>query len=510
MFPDPPLRPYWQCGNSSCCLHTNYTWGGTFPVGQELPSPINSTVLGLSNTIRVFVAPRVIKPPFDTKNKTVCLDWEPWFTEHNAGNWASNEGIPIVGKYNSFDPNVLKQHVIWMVDAGVNCILVDWSNNIWNQKHWADRGVYAQELINATTFMLDQYTLLRSQGLTTPSVVIMVGLDNGPSEPTTCLQEEIDWMEANYLANYSSSLFAQLHGEPVLVVLDTGGQGPSAQPPLHSSRYLIRYMGTQLQSNPRLASLGYWSWMDGSLSPVPAMVNGTAEALTVTPAFFAGGGWVAPPAVARHGGSTFTTEMQHARALLPEFLLICQWNEFAGQPNSAKAWVDSYNATLSNDMEPVSLTECGYRRPNDRTCGGWGFQPLNLIRATLALMFQAVSGQNILTIHTPVTLDTFSEKVISVSWVLFDQASTSVLYDLSVDGTHLASVSNVNSTLLHLPSALSSGLHTLTVKATSLVTSFNLSFVHTDALYPAAHTSPPEASVVFNYQQSLEDVDLEF
>ena len=41
-------------------------------------------------------------------------------------------GIPILGMYSSFHPAVIRQHSFWMVEAGVNCILVDWSNNLWD------------------------------------------------------------------------------------------------------------------------------------------------------------------------------------------------------------------------------------------------------------------------------------------------------------------------------------------------------------------------------------------
>lgn len=79
-------------------------------------------------------------------------------------------------------------HAIWMVQAGIDFIIVDWTNNLWNQQHWADRGVYAQQLINATTATLEAYKALRARGVPTPSVSIFLGLDNGPSEPLTCVR----------------------------------------------------------------------------------------------------------------------------------------------------------------------------------------------------------------------------------------------------------------------------------------------------------------------------------
>lgn len=87
--------------------------------------------------------------------------------------------------------------------------------------------------------------------------------------------------------------------------------------------------------------------MDGSIEPVPTCKpdacdgslmrvvrsDGSTEALTVTPAFFAGGGWLAPAARAQDRGATLTAEMAVAVKYRPTILLVCQWNEWAGQPD---------------------------------------------------------------------------------------------------------------------------------------------------------------------------------
>jgi hypothetical protein len=78
-------------------------------------------------------------------------------------------------------------------------------------------------------------------------------------------------------------------------------------------------MSSQLQANLPLAAKyviiatavvpffmvyrDYWSWMDGSVDPVPAQYLGTNEALTVTVAFFGtDGGWFGAEAMPRLGG----------------------------------------------------------------------------------------------------------------------------------------------------------------------------------------------------------------
>ena len=47
---------------------------------------------------------------------------------------------------------------------------VDWTNNAWGLSNFDDRGEYAQQLMNATTFTLQTYTEFRASGLPTPKL----------------------------------------------------------------------------------------------------------------------------------------------------------------------------------------------------------------------------------------------------------------------------------------------------------------------------------------------------
>ena len=49
------------------------------------------------------------------------MDWEPWHTRHNANRWMGRPGasaMPLVGMYGSFHEGVIRQHAIWLVEAG--------------------------------------------------------------------------------------------------------------------------------------------------------------------------------------------------------------------------------------------------------------------------------------------------------------------------------------------------------------------------------------------------------
>ena len=48
---------------------------------------------------------------------------------------------------------------------------------------------------------------------------------------------------------------------------------------------------------------------------------------------------------------------------------------------SFRSCSDTYNNSLTDDIEPTSLTECGDVKANDTSCGGWGCTALNVLRA---------------------------------------------------------------------------------------------------------------------------------
>jgi hypothetical protein len=79
-------------------------------------------------------------------------------------------------------------------------------------------------------------------------------------------------------------------------------------------------------------------------------------------------------------------------------LLVCQWNEWDGQPDHTGSFEDTYNVSLSNDMEPTALAECGgYQHAADAgqlpMCDtGWGFFNLNLLAAALHVFREAIAA----------------------------------------------------------------------------------------------------------------------
>lgn len=398
---------------------------GLLLAGQPMPaSGIRSNVVELEVTRRVLSAAKDLSPPRAPSGTIFGMQWEPWFTG-GVQRWHTAQAVPLVGFYDSYNRDVIRQHVLWFMDLGLDFIMPDWSNHIWGCTHWNERSNGVNALLHATQLALETLAEMRAEGLPVPQVALMPGLSNGPPATMGALNEELDWIYHNYLRNPRFEGLWQTFGgppddKPLVVVLDTGavahpkGTAASAfripffkqtlgmseaeldanvfaafraaQGPADDTHFTVRWMSSQNQTT-RHHELGYWSWMDGVIDPPVTYLDGVAEAVTVTPSFFNARGWTGPLAAGRRGGATYLETFKVALAHRPKVVLLHQFNEYSGQPPGHgygpdhDIYVDTYSVELSDDLEPVSLTAAGYRGD----MGGWGFYYLNLTRALMDL-----------------------------------------------------------------------------------------------------------------------------
>lgn len=68
----------------------------------------------------------------------VGMQWEPWFTPRNAS-WNTAQAVPLLGFYWSWNPDVTRQHMIWLAESGADFLVVDWTNHLWGKAHWDER-----------------------------------------------------------------------------------------------------------------------------------------------------------------------------------------------------------------------------------------------------------------------------------------------------------------------------------------------------------------------------------
>lgn len=446
-----------------------------FTVGKPIPKDAIR-----SNTVTVKVTPRKIEMP-PIKDRLVAIEWEPWFTPLNCG-WQTANGQPIVGYYDSYNLDAIRQHCIWMVEAGINLLIVDWTNNLWDKKHWDERHAGVDELVKSVEVTLEAYYNLAKEGIPVPKLILLPGLNNGPSAAMSAINEQQRFAYDSWVKpGKYKDLWYEYEGKPLIITFNAGGPGAitGANEPPDESQWTIRYMTSQLQESD-MAEKGYWSWMDGAIDPVPTLnQKGEVEALTVAPAFFRGGGWLAPWARGRLGGSTFIGNFKQALRTPPRFLVINQWNEFAGQPDGSgygpdrNIFLDCYNIPFSNDIEPTSLTSPAYRN----TEGGYGYFYLNLMAALIDLYRQGQPTSTVMSFVSPDYRDGVCGDTLEVRWTSIGKEPES--YSLYLDGKPLTEGLKDTFYTLGL-GLLKSGQHTLKVVAKGTQTRFLLSYVRED------------------------------
>ncbi len=378
--------------------------------GAAAPADAN-----LSKPVTVRVDRRKLQTlPTDPEHLVIaqyCSLYSPqWFT------WSTAQAVPLLGFYQSWNTDVLRQHVIWLAESGVDVLLVDWSNQLWGRKHWDERLDNANEVVHSTTMLLETLASMRDEGLPVPQAAIFVGVMNGASTTVTAFNETSEWIYHNYIRNPRfHGLFLQYLGKPLL--LEFNGGGPewlkkTGQVAVDERHFTIRGMSAQHQANHH-NELGYWTWMDGALRQPVTLFNGKPEAMTASVAFFDGEGWKGRTAFGRRGGWTYVESFRQALEQRPRFLQLHQFQEFCGaaEDPQVKFYGDSYSVELSDDMEPVSPT-CPAYRGN----GGWGFFYLNLTRALIDLYRQPTPETTVVVVERPDRRQIVQENRLAVRW----------------------------------------------------------------------------------------------
>ncbi len=382
-------------------------------------TPLDPNMI-VSAPIRVEVEERtLLRPPADP-TRVVAVQWEEWFTPANAY-WQTAQAVPLMGFYDSSLPDVARQHLIWLSESGVDCLIADWSNNIWFADTWAP-GPGVMELIEATRVMMDEMVRMRAEGQPVPRMTFLTGVSHVRPHGPQAVNGQLAYIWDHFAAHPQyRGLWQQFEGKPLVLALDISASYWNEGFRL-DDRFTVRFVGAQQDIN-RLNERGLWSWMDFR-RPAPTRRGNAVEALTVSVGSFGAGGWLGKDARGRRNGATLIEDWQVALRERPQFLQVHQFQEFAGQlegqpaapPN---AYYDVYSPELSDDIEPTSLTAHAYRGQ-----GGWGFYYLNLLRALVDLYHQPVPETTVVAIAQPLQREVVRTDSLEVQWVEVGRPAT--------------------------------------------------------------------------------------
>ncbi|MBP5312047.1 MAG: hypothetical protein J6112_04350 [Clostridia bacterium] len=297
-------------------------------------------------------------PPVDPSERQVGIAYTTWF----RSDWKWGEGhtwdIPWLGSYSSLDRNVIKQHGIWLRDAGVDFVFVDWSNNI-NYIPETMRKLRAdfRTIEDATEALFDVWADIPGA----PKICIFTGPghEQGPGEKDTFangrMAAKTDQIYNTFLANERyRKMYYEYLGKPLLLCYAaTPAFFQDNVSPYEDDRFTVRwvtgFVGQQgnLFDSETLISKIFWSWEERGAQTF-TVLDGHPECMTVNASTRSQGktpgtaGYIAP--ALRDNGNTFRRAWARARLIGPKLVLVVSFNE----------WTLGEQISLENskDIEP--------------------------------------------------------------------------------------------------------------------------------------------------------------
>lgn len=261
-----------------------------------------------------------------------------WGRLHGFHYW----GKPALGYYRSDDKAVIRQHMLWLGEAGIDFIIIDNTNVALAWKNMpsagSDKAYWTTMVTEPMTALLDTIHEMRTEGKDTPHVVNWCANDDNWSVVNAMLDE------FNSVPKYKD-IWVYWNGKPFFIT--TNGK-------CYARDDITRRVMWGLYGNPLPVS--EWSFLN-----VPSLVSydaeGNAEQVGVCVAaqrtYMSNTG----TAIGRRDGLTFYEAWKVAYDARPKVVTITWWNEWAAQrfedENGNSLFVDNYNREYSRDIEPM-------------------------------------------------------------------------------------------------------------------------------------------------------------
>lgn len=273
------------------------------------------------------------------EDRLVGIAYTTWHTA--SGKWTSDKtwDVPLIGPYVSNDREVIRQHAEWLAYAGVDFIVVDWSNN--TGYHGGTSGALETfwMIEAAVTEIFEVFAEVENA----PKICIMLGPghynDTGNGFKDGSHERKVNQIWDSYINNekYKDQYF-YLDGKPFVPMYAATPSFNQATKDLYKDdrltiRWVTGYVGQQgsLFKDKTLASKGHWSWEERGAQTFTTR-KGVAEAMTVVASWRGQGknpgssGYIAPGL--RNNGETFKVQWQRAIEIGCEVVMVVSWNEW--------------------------------------------------------------------------------------------------------------------------------------------------------------------------------------
>ena len=290
----------------------------------------------------------------DPSERMVGIAYTTWFWKGRQWGKGQTWDLPLLGPYTSYDTDVIYQHGIWLRDAGVDFVFVDWSNNTcYDPATMAASRQDFRTIEEGTDLLFEVWSQIEGA----PKICFLMGPGHSGQENVNNgnHQKKVDQVYRDYVEKYPD-LFFFYEGKPLIICYGATPTQYGSRPAWKDDRFTIRwmtgYVGQQggLFNQRTMASPTYWSWEERGTQTY--CVNGReVEAVTCTAASRQQGnkegdpGWI--PAYGRENGATLRRQFQRAIDLGARFAIVVSWNEWTtGEQPSAE---------VSKDIEPSQI-----------------------------------------------------------------------------------------------------------------------------------------------------------
>jgi hypothetical protein len=270
-------------------------------------------------------------PWYESKSFSGHWGWH-WTMNHfdpdQAGSLAS-QFHPLIGAYDSSDPDALECQTLEMKVAGVDGVLIDW----YGTKDLNDYAILnrnTQKMIDACTKAGLKFSIVLEDGIVPQ--LIKAGKSTGDGE--SFLSSALEWMKSRW---FNMPGFLHYQGKPVMLMF-----GPQFYKDQDLNSILGHGQSFFSMLNPRGPAVGAFGW--------PGPQPGEAQSWVDLAAFYDrakkwdGFVGIAYPRfediykqagvgpgygeIADHDGSTFERTLAMAEAAHPPFIQVATWNDW--------------------------------------------------------------------------------------------------------------------------------------------------------------------------------------
>ncbi len=277
--------------------------------------------------------------PVDFGERQVGIAYTTWHRASSSWDKKSKWDVPLLGGYRSEDKDVIYRHGIWLRDAGVDFVFVDWSNNInYDPATMRSSREDFRTIEEATELLFEVWATIPGA----PKICIFNGPGHVQQKEDTFangrMKAKCDQIYDTFIANEEfNKMYYYYDGKPLMPCYSATPSFNKTDDVYVDDRFTMRwitgYVGQQssLFDKETLVSRFHWSWEERGTQTF-TVYNGKPEAMTIVASWRKQSsegkpGYIAPGL--RNDGETFRMQWARADLIGVKLALIVSFNEWS-------------------------------------------------------------------------------------------------------------------------------------------------------------------------------------